>query len=91
LRRAKTLHADQSRLIADYLDMTFEFHPTVKRKDEHFGDAILSKHPMTLVRATNLSAGTPPYSERTPRRCLDQGHHGRRCLAGDEHPFRFGT
>jgi len=54
LRRAKTLHADQSRLIADYLDMTFEFHPTVKRKDEHFGDAILSKHPMTLVRATTF-------------------------------------
>src|SRR4051812_16573543 len=60
LRRAKTLRADQSRIIADCLGMTFEFHPTVKREDEHFGDAILSKHPMTLVRAATFPAVPRP-------------------------------
>jgi endonuclease/exonuclease/phosphatase family metal-dependent hydrolase len=62
LRRAKTLRADQSRLIADHLGMTFEFHPTVKREDEHFGDAVLSKHPMRLVRATTF----PPVPRPIP-------------------------
>src|SRR5215213_10279563 len=62
LRRKKTLQADQSRLIGERLGMAFHFHPTVKREAEHFGDAILSKHPMTLV----LSATFPPVPRPIP-------------------------
>jgi endonuclease/exonuclease/phosphatase family metal-dependent hydrolase len=50
LRRARTKHEDQAALIAEMLGMSFEFHPTVSRDPEHFGDAILSRHPFTLKR-----------------------------------------
>jgi endonuclease/exonuclease/phosphatase family metal-dependent hydrolase len=78
LQREKTLRADQSRLIADQLGMTFEFHATVKRENEHFGDAILSKHPMTLVRAATFP--------RVPRPIPDElrGAVWTRVMAGAE-------
>jgi endonuclease/exonuclease/phosphatase family metal-dependent hydrolase len=62
LRRPKTLHADQSRLVGERLGMSFHFHPAHKREDEHFGDAILSRHPMALVRAKTF----PPVPKPVP-------------------------
>jgi endonuclease/exonuclease/phosphatase family metal-dependent hydrolase len=50
LRRARTNHEDQAAIIAEMIGMTFHFHPTISHKHEHFGDAILSRHPMRLRR-----------------------------------------
>jgi endonuclease/exonuclease/phosphatase family metal-dependent hydrolase len=45
---------DQPRLIAAELGMRHEFHPAMTADDEHYGDAVLSRHPMRLVRAGPL-------------------------------------
>ena len=52
--RSRSGHLDQARAIADALEMSLEFHPTVSVADEHFGDAVLSPHPLRLVRAGGL-------------------------------------
>lgn len=52
--RSRTGHLDQARAIADALEMSLEFHPTVTVADEQFGDAVLSPHPLRLVRAGAL-------------------------------------
>ncbi len=49
--RSRTGHLDQARVIADILEMSLSFHPTVTVADEHYGDAILSPHPLRLVRS----------------------------------------
>jgi len=49
--RSRTGHLDQARAIADALEMSLAFHPTVTVADERFGDAVLSPHPLRLVRA----------------------------------------
>ena len=62
LRRARTRHEDQAALIAEMLGMSFQFHPTISRDPEHFGDAILSRHPMTLKRKGTF----PPVPKPIP-------------------------
>lgn len=62
LRRARTKHEDQAALIAEMLGMSFEFHPTISRDPEHFGDAILSRHPLTLKRKATF----PPVPNPIP-------------------------
>ena len=52
--RSRTGHLDQARAIADALEMSLAFHPTVTVADEQFGDAVLSPHPLRLVRAGAL-------------------------------------
>jgi endonuclease/exonuclease/phosphatase family metal-dependent hydrolase len=52
--RSRTGHLDQARAIADALEMTLEFHPTVSVADEQFGDAVLSPHPLRRVHAGPL-------------------------------------
>lgn len=62
LRRARTRHEDQAALIAEMLGMSFEFHPTISREPEHFGDAILSRHPFVLKRKGTF----PPVPKPIP-------------------------
>ncbi|MBK5289658.1 MAG: alkaline phosphatase family protein, partial [Acidimicrobiia bacterium] len=50
VRRSRTGGLDQARAIAEALEMSLEFHPTVTVADEQFGDAVLSPHPLRLVR-----------------------------------------
>jgi endonuclease/exonuclease/phosphatase family metal-dependent hydrolase len=52
--RSRTGHLDQARAIADALEMSLAFHPTVSVADEQFGDAVLSPHPLRLVRTGAL-------------------------------------
>ncbi len=52
--RSRTGHLDQAQAIADALEMTLAFHPTVTVADEQFGDAVLSPHPLRVVRAGAL-------------------------------------
>ena len=54
VRRSRSGGRDQARAIADALGMALEFHPTVSTVDEHFGDAVLSPHPLRRVRAGAL-------------------------------------
>lgn len=52
--RSRSGHLDQAQAVADALEMTLEFHPTVTVAGEQFGDAVLSPHPLRLVRAGAL-------------------------------------
>ncbi len=52
--RRRTGHADQVREIARLLQMEFQFFPAVQIASEQYGDAILSRLPMRLVRAEKL-------------------------------------
>ena len=54
VRRARSGHLDQARAIADALEMSMTFHPTMSVADEQFGDAVLSAHPMRTVRIGSL-------------------------------------
>lgn len=52
--RRRTGHIHQAQTIAASLAMQFEFFPAIRTASESYGDAIVSRHPMTLVRAGEL-------------------------------------
>jgi endonuclease/exonuclease/phosphatase family metal-dependent hydrolase len=52
--RARTGSVDQAEAIAARLSMTSRFHPAMRVEKELYGDAILTPHPETLVRAAAL-------------------------------------
>ncbi|MFT6408439.1 MAG: endonuclease/exonuclease/phosphatase family metal-dependent hydrolase [Arenicella sp.] len=63
-------HIDQAVAIAGELNMNLEFHPVKQLEQGHFGNAILSKHPMRLLDASPLSAN--PKRNRPNIKPLDQ-------------------
>lgn len=59
LSRARSGGVDQAGLIAEKLGWHRYFHPAMQSGDEHYGNAILSRYPLTLRRACPLpGAGT---------------------------------
>ncbi len=52
--RKRTGEVDQPHLIAKELEMLYHFHPAIKVAEERYGDAVLSRYPMELVRAMPL-------------------------------------
>jgi endonuclease/exonuclease/phosphatase family metal-dependent hydrolase len=64
--RARTRHGDQPGLIAGYLKMDHYFHPAFEFEDERYGDALLSRHPLHLVRAAPLP--TLPHAAHLEQR-----------------------
>ncbi len=52
--RVRSHGKDQAHLIAQYLEMEFHFHASIRIEEEHYGDAILSHLPMRLVKAGPL-------------------------------------
>jgi endonuclease/exonuclease/phosphatase family metal-dependent hydrolase len=67
--RARTQHIDQARTIARNLEMELQFHPAMYLEEGQYGNAVLSRFPMRLVRADRLPALNP--SVRTePRGAL---------------------
>ncbi len=54
LGRIRSDGIDQSERIARRLEMTFHFHSTFRLKDGHYGNAILSRYPMALVKTGKL-------------------------------------
>ncbi len=54
--RSRGLH--QTRHLAELLKMQFHFHPALRQVDEEYGDAILSRLPMTLVKTGILPTAT---------------------------------
>ncbi len=45
---------DQAELIARHLEMDFHFHPAMHVEDEKYGDAILTHHPLRMIKAEAL-------------------------------------
>lgn len=52
--RARSGRLDQAQMIAEALGMAFHFHPALQRVEEQYGDAILSRLPLRLVKAGPL-------------------------------------
>jgi endonuclease/exonuclease/phosphatase family metal-dependent hydrolase len=52
--KARSKRVDQARRIAELLDMKFHFHPALVAENELYGDAILSRLPMRLIKAGSL-------------------------------------
>lgn len=59
--RARTGGIDQAHEIARALEMDFHFHPSLELAEERYGNAILSRFPMKLVKAARLPG--PPGAE----------------------------
>ena len=64
--RPRSGGVDQARCIAAWLEMESHFHPAYELRMEKFGDAILSRFPMRLVRAGALPGKSywPPGERR---------------------------
>ncbi len=54
LGRARSAGVDQAQLIAEQLGWVLLFAPAMRNGDEHYGNAIISRYPLTLVRALEL-------------------------------------
>lgn len=68
--RARTGSVDQAEAIAQALEMQFHFHPAIHMEEEKYGDAILTRHPMRLVRAAPLPTLNGRRKELEPRGAL---------------------
>lgn len=67
--RARSGGVDQAHAIAEHLGMLVHFHPTYQVEEEQFGDAVLSRLPMQLVRTGSLPA-LPDRTDLEPRGAL---------------------
>jgi len=56
--RGRTQEVDQAHEIARELEMEFHFHPALQIEEELYGDAVLSRYPIRLIRSGALSG--PP-------------------------------
>ena len=70
LGRRRSSGADQTKMIAEQLGWHSHFHPAMRREDEHYGNAILSRYPLSLRRAVELP-GVPPFFCRETRAALE--------------------
>ena len=52
--RVRSGGLDQAHSIAHDLEMLYHFHPSIEVEEEKYGDAILTRHHMRLVRAAKL-------------------------------------
>jgi len=63
---ARSGHADQPDLLAEALGMHYCFHPAMEAANERYGDAIMSRLPLELVKAAVLP--TLPHRPLLERR-----------------------
>ncbi|MFN2507713.1 MAG: endonuclease/exonuclease/phosphatase family protein [Chthoniobacterales bacterium] len=59
--RARSAAVDQAGAIAQQLGWKHFFHPAMRQGDEQYGNAILSRSPLTLTRAVELPGEAPWY------------------------------
>lgn len=52
--RVRTGQVHQAKVIAEHLEMDFHFHPSFEIEDEQYGNAILSRYPLRLIKAGPL-------------------------------------
>ena len=79
----RTDYDHQPRLIAEKLGMNWLFHPAMEGKNEHYGDAILSRHPLR-------SAGAGRCQRCYSLDWKGAGHSGRRSIVKAA-PSKFST
>jgi endonuclease/exonuclease/phosphatase family metal-dependent hydrolase len=53
-QRKRSKGMDQAHQIAQYLEMKYHFHSVFCEEEEQYGNAILSRHPLTLVKMAAL-------------------------------------
>jgi endonuclease/exonuclease/phosphatase family metal-dependent hydrolase len=70
LGRRRSAGANQTKIIAEQLGWYSHFHPAMRRDDEHYGNAILSRHQLTFRRAVKLP-GSPPFFCRENRAAVE--------------------
>ena len=61
LGRSRSSRADQAALIAAQLGWKYYFHPAMRRGDEQYGNAIVSRFPIALKRADEMPGVAPWY------------------------------
>jgi endonuclease/exonuclease/phosphatase family metal-dependent hydrolase len=66
LHRARSAGVDQAGVIAAELGWDYHFHSAMQSGEEHYGNAILSRYPLT-VRRTVCLPGIPPFFCRETR------------------------
>ncbi|SDK15170.1 endonuclease/exonuclease/phosphatase family protein [Microbulbifer yueqingensis] len=62
---------DQAERIARYLEMDFQFHPAINLEEERYGDAILSRLPMRVVKK-GILPGPPEAARRSLLPTVDE-------------------
>jgi endonuclease/exonuclease/phosphatase family metal-dependent hydrolase len=70
LGRRRSGGANQTKIIAEQLGWYSHFHPAMRRDDEHYGNAILSRYQLTFRRAVELP-GRPPFFCRENRAAIE--------------------
>ena len=63
--RRRSGHLDQATEIARLVSMESHFHPAIRVEDEMYGDAILSKHPLRLMKAGELPSPPRKWVDET--------------------------
>ena len=70
LGRRRSAGVDQTRIIAEQLGWQSHFHPAMRRDNENYGNAILSRYPLIFCRAVALP-GRPPFFCRENRVAIE--------------------
>jgi endonuclease/exonuclease/phosphatase family metal-dependent hydrolase len=70
LGRRRSAGANQPKMIAEQLGWYSHFHPAMRRDDEHYGNAILSRYKLNFRRAVELP-GRPPFFCRENRAAIE--------------------
>src|SRR4051812_31811202 len=65
LNRRRSGGVDQARVIATELGWHWIFHPALRRVDELYGNAVLSRYPLRLQQAKELPSVTPALCPET--------------------------
>jgi endonuclease/exonuclease/phosphatase family metal-dependent hydrolase len=68
--RVRSGGIDQAEMIARKLEMEFHFHPVFRWKDEQYGNAILSRYPMALIKSGPLPILSDKRRQHEPRGVL---------------------
>ncbi len=63
--RSRSARVDQAALIAQQLGWHFVFHPAMRQGDEQYGNAIISRFPLTFRRAIDLPGNGSWYCRET--------------------------
>jgi endonuclease/exonuclease/phosphatase family metal-dependent hydrolase len=70
LGRRRSAGANQTKMIAEQLGWYSHFRPAMRRDDEHYGNAILSRYELNVRRAVALP-GRPPFFCRENRAVIE--------------------
>jgi len=68
--RSRSGKVDQAEMIARKLEMKYHFNPAFRWKDEQYGNAILSRYPMALIKSGSLPVLEDKKRPHEPRGVL---------------------